>query len=186
MVYNDEYHFGVTDYYAATRLKEVGYVEKAEKIAGNYGYKLGDVSYGYDHFLQIDTIQIDDDTDTEHIAKAVKEILNCVEMPKVNRPIKTSFSTKEVGFHSNPVMTYLMIGLKSPGGVETSARFKLADKDESVYELKKTIDAYIADLSYTDEVGFSNTGLKEYTDFYKYEGEMIELPFAQFMSKELL
>lgn len=100
ILYNNRYHFGCYDEYLSEILKKQNIIEKASDAAKKYGYK-----FDYDQENEALTIEItmSDSLTPEAVAIMLKEVLDSVKIPVVQRGDEV-FSTGVVNYFSSPKM----------------------------------------------------------------------------------
>ena len=139
VTYQKRYHFECRDEYLYQLLTKQNYTEKAENILRNYNLELEqplDFLYTY--------VEVDDTLNKEQLAQAIKEVLNCVDIPIVVYPKELSFSTNELNYFSIPKWGVFVCDLyDSPTQITAGARFYFENKDESVERLVARIDEVI-------------------------------------------
>ena len=137
--YQSIYHFGCDDEYLYEILTQQNYVDKVNSILQKYDFELRKAE-GYLYFL----VEIDDSSNIMELAKAVKEVLNCVETPMVIFPEDQSFSTGEVNFFSRPKWGMFACDTKDLSiNIRTGTDFFFEDKTESLETLTARINETI-------------------------------------------
>lgn len=139
MVYNNSFHFGITDSYLYTILENQDFVKKAQVIAEKYSLKLSYEKENKFLDITINTGQTDYPK-AEIIVQAVKEILNSVTVPEI---IYTDgeFSTGIVNYFTEPDLPGICVVCNDK--IETSEFFRFDDKDKSDEELKGRVEKVI-------------------------------------------
>lgn len=139
ILYDNFYHFGCTDEYLATLLKEQHYQEKAEIIVEKYGQQSR-----FDDEYSIIDITLDENNPAAFtdMAKMILEVLNSVTIPKLEYPMNQEFSTGEVNYFSKPTWGILQIHLEREE-ITVCEQFFFSDRSKSVSE----IEARLVDLN---------------------------------------
>lgn len=141
LLYDNTYHFGVSDDYLVTILETENFIIKANEIASKYGcYVTGE------RIIDIQPLQ--DNTNASNYTKyaeMISEILNAVDVPQVLRPETMEFSTSVINYYTNPCMSVLTYPVIYEDA-KTSAKFYFDDKDLSVEQLEQRFKAKVNEL----------------------------------------
>ena len=112
IVYNNSIHFGCSDEYLSTILKNEDYVEKATTIVERYNQELSYNEGIIGIYVSIEDIETGK-LKMDDVAQMVLKILNCVETPEVVLSDSAGgFSTNEINYYCEPTWGRLVISFK--------------------------------------------------------------------------